>query len=61
MLSQISSEFFARSPVLLLPVIALCLFGAVFLLVLARTVLAGRDEIERGAQLPLSDDEVKDG
>ncbi|MDD9935057.1 MAG: hypothetical protein OXT09_15705 [Myxococcales bacterium] len=56
MLSWISSDFFARSPVLLFPVIALCIFMGVFTLGAVRAFLTDRRELDALSRLPLQDD-----
>ena len=58
MLRQLSADYFARSPLLIYPVLALAIFMAVFLLVSVRALRARREEIDRMASLPLSDSEV---
>jgi|tagenome__1003787_1003787.scaffolds.fasta_scaffold17497858_2 hypothetical protein len=60
MLSQLSAEFFARSPVLAWPVFALGVFLSVFVVVSLRALLGGRDEMQRLAELPIRDSEVND-
>lgn len=57
MLSQFASDFFARSPVLAWPVFALSVFLTVFVAVTVRALLGRRDEMQRLAELPLSDAE----
>ena len=59
MLSQLSADYFARSPVLALPVFALVTFLSVFVFVSLRALLAKRDDLQRVAELPLADSEVK--
>jgi hypothetical protein len=65
MLSWIASDFFARSPVLVYPLIALLLFMAVFVTAALRAALADRAQIDRMARLPLErgreDEEVHRG
>ena len=60
MLSQLSSEFFARSPVLAWPMFALGVFFTVFVVVSARALFGRRDEMQRLAELPLRDAEERD-
>jgi hypothetical protein len=55
MLSQLSADYFARSPVLAFPVAALGLFLLVFIGVSLRALLRERTELDRMAQLPLQD------
>lgn len=57
MLSQLSADYFARSPVLAYPIAALGLFLLVFIGVSLRTFFRAQSEIERMAQLPLRDTE----
>jgi hypothetical protein len=57
MLSQLSADYFARSPVLAYPILALGLFLLVFIVVSLRAALRAPSEIERMAQLPLHDSE----
>jgi cbb3-type cytochrome oxidase subunit 3 len=55
MLSQLSADYFARSPVLAFPLVALGLFLLVFIGVSLRALLRERTELDRMAQLPLQD------
>jgi hypothetical protein len=57
MLSQLSSDFFARSPLLAWPVVALGIFMCVFVVVSLRALLARRDEMQRMAELAVHDSE----
>lgn len=50
---SMASDFFAASPVLAMPVIAMLLFGVVFALVVARALRAERRHLEQLAALPL--------
>jgi hypothetical protein len=59
MLSQLAAEYFARSPLLILPAIALGIFFVVFILVSLRALLARSDDMQRMAALPIADVEVK--
>lgn len=56
-----SMEFFARSPVLLFPVIALGVFIALFVFISLRTALTERTELDAAARLPLNDGEDQHG
>ena len=58
MLSQLTADFFARSPLLAWPVFALALFLVVFVGVSARALFGRRDEMQRMAALPIDDPEV---
>jgi hypothetical protein len=55
-ISWLASDFFARSPVLLYPVVGLVLFMTVFATVSARALLRRREELDRLSRLPLDDD-----
>lgn len=57
MLSALASDFFAASPLLLLPVIALLLFLAAFTAVTWRALRKKPAELENIARLPLGDDD----
>lgn len=56
MISWFASDFFARSPVLLFPVVALALFITVFMLVSLRALLWKRQDLEAVSRLPLEED-----
>ena len=58
-MSRIASEFFSQSPVLLLPLIALFLFLAVFIAVSLRAARMTKSTVDTLAQLPLSDGEPR--
>lgn len=58
MLSQLSAEFFARSPMLAWPVFALGVFMLVFVSVSLRALLGRREHMQRMAALPVDDSEV---
>jgi hypothetical protein len=58
MLSQLAGEYFARSPLLILPAIALFIFFAVFVCVSVRAFAARSDHMQRMAELPIADSEV---
>ena len=58
MLRQLSADYFARSPMLEYPVIALAIFLVVFIVVSVRALRSRREDVERMAALPLSDSEV---
>ena len=57
MMRMLASDFFARSPLLILPVIALCIFVAVFVLVTVRTYGKKRTHYEAVSRLPLETEE----
>ena len=58
MLGYMASEFFATSPVLLLPVIALALFGLAFTILTLRALMRPREVIAALAALPLEGEET---
>ncbi|HEX2679036.1 MAG TPA: hypothetical protein VHM19_20440 [Polyangiales bacterium] len=53
MLSQFSADYFARSPVLVYPILALALFLGVFVVISVRAARTKKPELERMASLPL--------
>lgn len=53
MISWMASDYFARSPVLLFPVLGLVLFMTVFLLSTLRAWCLDNAEMQRLAQMPL--------
>jgi hypothetical protein len=57
MLSQLSADYFARSPVLAYPIAALGLFLLVFIAASLRALLRARSDMDQMAQLPLLDAE----
>ena len=57
MLGYMASEFFASSPVLWLPVIALGLFLLAFTILTIRAMRKPKSEIDRLAALPLEPEE----
>lgn len=57
MISWFASDFFARSPVLIFPVVALGIFATVFTLVSLRALLRRSSELEALSRLPLEDDD----
>ncbi|MFW6067535.1 MAG: hypothetical protein ACOC97_04295 [Myxococcota bacterium] len=56
MISWFASDFFARSPVLVFPLVALGIFVSVFMLVAARALLRRSADIEVLSRLPLEED-----
>ena len=56
MLSWISADFFARSPVLIFPLIALVIFSGVFLGEIWRVLRTHGKHFERLARMPLEGD-----
>ena len=52
-------DLFYQSPLLVLPVVAMFLFLAVYLLVTIRVTMASRSEVDAVARLPLGDDHGK--
>ena len=57
MLSQLSADYFARSPVLAFPIAALGLFLVVFIGVSLRALLRAQSDMQRMAELPLRESE----
>ena len=57
MLSWFASDFFARSPMLVYPIVALGVFMTVFLTVSLRALFKPKSELERLAAMPLSEDD----
>ncbi len=55
-MSRFASEFFAQSPALLFPVIALVLFFTVFLVVVVRVMRMSAAEADHIARIPLEDE-----
>ncbi len=60
MLRLISADYFARSPLLALPVVALFLFVLVFTLVTLRALFSRHEDVARMAELPFDDAEEKE-
>ncbi len=60
MLSFMAMDFFQRSPMLMLPLVALALFMIVFFAVTVRTVLTNKSRYEAMANLPLEHDAPTD-
>jgi len=58
MLSQLSADYFSRSPVLAWPLLALVLFMIVFIAITVRAIFGRREVMERHAALPLESNEV---
>lgn len=56
-MSRLMGQYFANSPLLLLPVISLVLFCAAFLFVLLTVQAKKKPEVVADATLPLDDDE----
>lgn len=59
-MSRFAAEFFAQSPALLYPMLALLLFFVVFLAVVIRVFRMKRSDAERLARIPLEDEPVED-
>ena len=55
MISWMAMDFFAKSPVLALPLLGLCLFVSAFAAVSIRAALTSRDELDALAKLPLDE------
>ena len=56
-MSAIARQFFADSPVILFPIIALLLFLFVFVFVTVRALRARREDIDALARIPFGDAE----
>ncbi len=56
MLSLMAKEFFAQSPVMIFPLVALFLFLAVFTVLSIRAFLRPKEAIEMMAKMPLEGD-----
>jgi hypothetical protein len=59
MLSALASEFFASSPLMMLPIVSLILFLCVFTAATWRALRRKPVELEPIARLPLDDDEME--
>jgi hypothetical protein len=57
MLSAFAAAFFAKSPVLVYPLVAMGIFMVVFVATAVRAVRIARPEAERMARLPLEADD----
>ncbi len=57
MLSWFASDFFARSPALAYPVLALGIFMTVFVTTTLRALFKKKDEVEHLARMPLEADD----
>jgi len=55
-MSRFASEFFAQSPALLYPVIALVLFFTVFVVVVVRVMRMSAAEADYNARIPLEEE-----
>jgi len=55
-MSRFAAEFFAQSPALLYPVIALVLFFTVFLVVVIRVMRMKASEADHYARIPLEEE-----
>lgn len=54
-MSRMATDFFAQSPVLALPLIALIIFAAVFVAIVIRTMRLPSAVTDANAKLPLSE------
>jgi len=62
MLTSIASDFFAKSPLLALPVIAMAIFMTVFTLGAVRTFRTDKKKLDEVANLPFAhEEEVRHG
>jgi hypothetical protein len=55
-MSRMAESFFAASPLLALPIVAMVIFGAVFLAITMRTIRTPDEEIERRRAMPFEED-----
>jgi hypothetical protein len=55
-MSRFASEFFANSPVLLYPLLALALFFIVFLVVIVRVMRMKTSDVNEYARIPLEEE-----
>ncbi|NLY93825.1 MAG: hypothetical protein GXY23_07315 [Myxococcales bacterium] len=55
-MSRMAESFFAVSPMLAFPLVAMVIFGAVFLAISMRTMRTPNEVIERRRALPLEED-----
>lgn len=61
MLRALATDFFARSPVLIFPIIALGLFFVMFVAIGVWVARAQRQELDAAARLPFNDGEGHHG
>ena len=57
-MSRIIGPLFAGSPLMLLPLVALCLFGAVFVAVVVRLIVQGKQHYDPHARTPLQAERI---
>lgn len=57
MLSMMAQGFFSQSSLLILPLVALFIFMAVFTLITIRTLRADAEAIQAAASLPLAEEQ----
>ena len=57
---DVAQHFFAASPVMAGPLVALVIFATVFVLVSIRVLRTRRDAVDRAAHLALEGEEVRD-
>ncbi len=57
-MSEMTRDFFERSPFLILPIFALAIFTIAFVLIALRALFAKRNYIETVSNLPLREDEA---
>ena len=55
-MSRFAADFFAQSPALLLPVLALVLFFSAFLFIVIRVMRMSASEVEHNARIPLEEE-----
>jgi len=61
MMRMLTEGYFAQSPVLIFPVIALCLFMTVFVVVTLRALSARKSDFDAMASMPLEDSSSEEG
>ena len=55
-MSRFAAEFFAQSPALLLPILALVLFVTIFLVIVIRVMRMSASEVDHNARIPLEEE-----
>lgn len=60
-MSRIIGPLFEGSPLLIMPLLALALFAAVFLAVVTRLLLQGRAHYDAHSRAPLADERIDGG
>jgi len=55
-MSRMAESFFSASPLLALPIVAMLLFGAVFVAIIVRSIRTPSSELDLQSALPLTED-----